>query len=94
MLYIAKIDAYLKNLVKEFGAINFREDIELTREKIYFKLNEEQNLIKVVESLYTFLTTPNELEKYVETMQSNSSDRYVYCYNILRFWIFLIQNYN
>ena len=94
MLYIAKIDAYLKNLVKEFGAINFREDIELTREKIYFKLNEEQNLINVVESLYTFLTTPNELEKYVETMQSNSSDRYVHCYNILRFWIFLIQNYN
>ena len=85
MLYIAKIDAYLKNLVKEFGAINFREDIELTREKIYFKLNEEQNLIKVVESLYTFLTTPNKLEKYVETMQSNSSDRYVHCYNILRF---------
>ena len=40
MLYIAKIDASLKNLVKEFVAINFREDIKSTREKFYFKLNE------------------------------------------------------
>ena len=85
MLYIAKIYASLKNLVKEFVAINFREDIKSTIEKFYFKLNEYQNLIKVAESLYIFLTTSNEVEKYVETMQSNFSDRYVHCYNILRF---------
>ena len=40
MLYIAKIDASLKNLVKEFVAINFHEDIKSTIEKFYFKLNE------------------------------------------------------
>ena len=71
--------------MKEFEAINFREDIKSTREKFRFKLNKEQNFIKVFESLYIFLTTPNEVEKYVETMQSNSSDRYVHFYNILRF---------
>ena len=27
-----------------------------------------------------FLSTSNEVEKYVETMKSNSSDKYVHCY--------------
>ena len=67
MLYIPKIDDYLEILsdkeVKDFIAINFSE---------YFKsIKEEQNLRKVAKSLYIFLTTPDEVEKYV---QSNSSD--------------------
>ena len=35
------------------------------RKKIYSKLNEEQNLRKVAESFNIFLTTPDEVEKYV-----------------------------
>ena len=55
MLYIPKIDDYLKILtdeeIKDFVAINFNE---------YFKsIREEQNLRKVAESLYNFLTTPD-----------------------------------
>ena len=49
---------------------------------MYSKLSEGINLRKVVESLYIFLTTPDEVEKYVEIMQSNSSDKYVHGYNI------------
>ena len=75
MLYIPKIDDYLKILtdeqVKDFVAINFSE---------YFKsIREEQNLRKVAKSLYIFLTTPDEVEKYV---QSNSSDNCVHHYNV------------
>ena len=32
--------------------------------------------------LYIFLATPEKVEKYVEMMQSNSSDNRVYRYNI------------
>ena len=49
---------------------------------MYFKISEEQNLRKVTESLYIFLTSPDEVEKYAELMQSNSSDKYVYRFNI------------
>ena len=45
---------------------------------MYSKLSDKQNMIKVVALLSIFLTTPNEVEKYVKTMQSNSSDRYVH----------------
>ena len=62
MLFIPKIDDYSKTLtdkeVKDFVAINFSE---------YFKsIREEQNLIKVVKSLYFFLRIPDKLEKYVQ----------------------------
>ena len=75
MLYIPKIDDYLKVLtdeeVKDFIAINFRK---------YFKsIREEQNLRKVAKLLYIFLTTPDEIEKYV---QSNFSDNCVHHYNV------------
>ena len=57
--------------VKEFLMINFRE---------YFKsIREEQNLRKAAKSLYIFLTTLDEVEKYV---QSNSSDNYIHSYNV------------
>ena len=65
MLHIQKIDGYLEILtheeVKDFAAITFSE---------YFKsVKEEQNLKKVTKLLYIFLTTSDEVEKYV---QSNS----------------------
>ena len=57
--------------VKDFLAINFRE---------YFKsIREEQYLRKVAKSLYIFLTTPDEVGKYV---QSDSSDNFVHHDNV------------
>ena len=57
--------------VKDFVAINFSE---------YFKsIKEEQNLRKVAKSLYIFLTTPDKVEKYLE---SNSSDNCIHRYNV------------
>ena len=82
MLYIPKIDDYLKiftdDEVKDFVAINFSEYFKSTKEKLYSKLNEEQNLRKVAKSLYIFLTTPDEVEKYIEIMQSFSSDNCIH----------------
>ena len=75
MLHIPKIDDYLKILtdeeVKDFVATNFCEYFKSTREK--------QNLRKVATSLYVFLTTLDEVEKYV---QSNSCDNCIYGYNV------------
>ena len=72
MLYIPKTDDYLKILtddeVKDFVVINFDEYFKSTKEKLRSKLNVEQNLRKVVESLYIFLATPDEVEAYVGTM--------------------------
>ena len=49
--------------MKDFVTINFSE---------YFKsITEEENLRKVAKLLYIFLTTPDEVEEYV---QSNSFD--------------------
>ena len=83
MLHIPKIDGNLKILtddeVKDFVAINFSEYFKFTREKLYSKLNEEQTLRKVAKLLYIFLTTPDEIEKYV---QSNFSDNCVHHYNV------------
>ena len=64
MLYIPKIDNYLEILndekVKDFVATNFSE---------YFKsIREEQNLRKVAKLLYIFLTTSDEVEKYVQSI--------------------------
>ena len=75
MLYVPKIGNFLQILtdeeVKDFVAINFSE---------YFKLiREEQNLRKVVKSLYIFLTIPDEVERYV---QSNSSNNCIQHYNL------------
>ena len=65
--------------VKDFAAINFSEYFKSTKEKLYSKLNEEQNLRKVAKSLYIFLTTPDEVEKFV---QSNCSDNCIHHYNV------------
>ena len=68
--------------------MNFGEYFNSTRDKLYSKLIEEQNLRKVAKSLYIFLTTPNEVQIYVEIMQSNSSDTWMHHYNIEIFNIF------
>ena len=57
--------------------MNFGQYFQSMREKLYSELCEEQNLRKIGESLYIFLTTPDEVEKYVKVTQSNSSDSYV-----------------
>ena len=79
MLYTPKIDGYLKILtdeeVKDFIAINFSEHFNSTKEKLYSKLNKEQNPRKVAKSLYIFLTTPDEVEKY---MQSSFFDNCIF----------------
>ena len=49
---------------------------------MYYKLSEEENLRKVPESLFIFLTTRAEVEKYVEIVQSDPSDKYIYRCNI------------
>ena len=54
--------------------MNFGQYFQSMREKLYSELCQEQNLRKIVESLYIFLTTPDEVEKYVKVTQSNSSD--------------------
>ena len=76
MLHIPKIDVYFKILtdeeVKNFIAINVSEYFKSTRE--------EQNLRKVAKLLYVFLTTPDEVENYIEIMESNSSGNFIHCY--------------
>ena len=54
-------------------------EVKSAEEKLYSKLNEEQNLRKVAKSLYIFLTTPHEVEKYV---QSNCSGNFIHHYNV------------
>ena len=46
---------------------------------MYSKLNKEQNLRKVPKLLHIVLTTPDEVEKYV---QSNFSDNFIHCHNV------------
>ena len=83
MLYIPKIDDYLKILtgdeIKDFAVINFSEYLKSTKDKLYSKLSEEQNIRKVAKSLYIFLKTPDEIEKY---LQSSFPDNCIHCYNV------------
>ena len=66
MLYTSKIEDYLKILTdeeeKDFLAINFSEYFKSAKEKLYSKLNKEQNLRKVTKLLNIFLTTIDEVE--------------------------------
>ena len=78
-MYIPKIDNYLKILtdeeVKDFVAITFSDCFKTIRK--------EENLRKVVKSLYIFLIIPDEVE---ECMQSNSADNCIHITVMLRFW--------
>ena len=68
MLYVPKTVDYLKILtdheVKDFLVINFGEYFKFTKGELYSKLNKKQNIKKVTESLYSFLTIPNAVEKH------------------------------
>ena len=81
MFYVTKTDDYLGILTDEEV-----EDIVATNFSEYFKsIREEQSLTKVAKLLYIFLTTSDEVEKYV---QSNSSDNCIHLYNIEIFTFF------
>ena len=58
MLYITKIDDYLKILtdkeVKDFVAINFRKYFKSTTEKLYSRLSEEKTLEKLLNCFIPF----------------------------------------
>ena len=75
MLHLPETDDNLTNLtdekVNEFVVINFSQYSKIIRP--------EQNFRKVARSHYIFLTTPDKVEKY---MQSNSSDNCIHQYNI------------
>ena len=85
-MYIPKIDDYLKILtddeVKNVVAIHCSEYFKSTREKLHSRVSEEQNLRKGAGSLYIFLSTSDEAKKYVQIMQSSSSDEYVHHHNV------------
>ena len=68
MLYIRKIDDYLKVLTEE-KVKHFSEYFKTARAQLYFKLNKERNLRKVAESFNIFLKTHDQIEKCVEIMQ-------------------------
>ena len=86
MLYILKIADYLKILtdeeIKNFVLIYVCEFFESTGEIFYSKLREEKQVRKVAVSLYSFLTTPDEVEKYVELTEKFSTDSCAHHYNI------------
>ena len=75
MLCVPKIYDYLKIFtdeeLKDFAVINFSEHFNSIRA--------EQNPRKTAKLLYIVLTTPDEVEKYV---QSNSSDNFIHCHNV------------
>ena len=58
MMYMPKITDYLKILtdkeVKNFVVIDFGECFKSTREALYSKLDDNENLRKVSELFYTF----------------------------------------
>ena len=75
MLYVSKIGDYLKiftdDEVKDLVVINFGDYFKSRREKLYSKLSEEQNFRKIAKSLYIVLATSDEMEEYMEMMQSS-----------------------
>ena len=81
--------------LKNFIVINFGEYFKSTKEKLYSKLIEEQNLRKVAESPYLLLSkscwiTNEDDEDLMKMMESSSSDNCVHRYNIEMFELQLI----
>ena len=76
MSYIPKTDDYLKiqtdNKVKDFVVINFGEYFKFMKDKLFFKLCEEENIIKVAQLLYIFKTTPELQMIDTKTMIKNN----------------------
>ena len=74
--------------VEDLVAISVGEYFKSTKENLYSKLFQKRYIRKVAESLDIFLTTPVELEKSSNMMQSKSSDNFVHRYNIdISTWI-------
>ena len=84
MWYIPKIGEYFINLDLWWSEslFNFDEYLKSSREKLYSKLIKKQTLRNIAESLYMFLTSPDEVEKHVEMMQSSYSDNGICHFNI------------
>ena len=100
MLYFPKIGDYSKILtddkLKDSVVINFFEYFKPMKEKLCSKLSKKQNIRKTVESLFIFLTTLNEIKKYVEVMELSSSDNCVchFTINILNIFYLELQLIN
>lgn len=83
-----KIGNYLKYLahdkVKFFVGISFIQYFKYATEEFYSKLCEEKYLWKkkFFSCFYIFLAAPNEIETYVELMQSSTFDNCICSYNI------------
>ena len=86
MLHIPKTGDYLQILtdddVKKLLVINSGEYFKSTKEKLCSTQNEEENLRKVVESLYIFLITHDEVGKFADMMQASSSYNCICQFNI------------
>ena len=82
MLYIPKTADYLKidtdEEVKDFILINLAEYFKSTREKLYPNLSEEKSLKEVAESFYSFRSTPDEVERYIELNEKSKTKK---CYD-------------
>ena len=91
MLDIPKISHYLKILaddkMKDFVVKNFGNYFKSTKEKVFSKLREEQNLRRVAESPYIFLTTPNEVEQYAKIL-IDTDDNCIHYNNIEILYLF------
>ena len=72
---------------KDFVVINFDEYFKYLREKLHSKLCNEQNLWKVAELLYIFLTTPDKVMIW-EMMLLSYFDNCIYHFNIKVFNLF------
>ena len=86
MLFIPNIGDSLKvftdDEVNDSVVINFDEYFKPLQVKLYSKLNAKQNLRKVAELLYIFLTTPGKVEKSVEMMFSKYFDNPICHFNV------------
>ena len=61
-MYMPSISDYSK-IFTIYSKFNFDKYFKSAREALYSKLSEDKRLGKVVELFYTFLTTPDEVEK-------------------------------
>lgn len=86
MLYIPKTADYLKidtdEEVKDFILINLAEYFKSTREKLYPNLSEEKSLKEVAESFYSFRSTLDEVERYIELNEKSKTKK---CYDANKF---------
>ena len=78
-MYIPKTDDYLKSLTDD--EVNVLVNV-LNVQKKNCILN------FVMSKILEKLTTPDEVEKYVKIMRSNSSDNYVHHYNVRILYLF------